>query len=354
MKKVLFVNLRLTAGGSERVMTTLAGAFAEHSIDTEMLLLKEDVKTYDVNPNVKVTECYCPMRSSKIIWHIKRIKSIRQAIKNSGADTVISFMWDINMNVILACFGLNKRVIVSERADPNNESRRRQFRFASKWILPRANVTVFQTPQVKNMYPKQIQKKSVVIPNPIPDTLPAPFLGERRKVIVAAGRFTNQKNFDMLIRAFAIFSRVRPDYRLYIYGEGNLRNELEKCIRELEIEDKVFMPGYVNNVNDVMRDAMIYASSSNYEGISNSMLEALAMGIPSVCTDCPVGGAAMVIKNGVNGVLVPVGGVSEMASAFLEIASSDEYAKLLSQNGTKIINEYSLSYIFERWRSICR
>ncbi len=353
MKKVLFVNLRLTAGGSEKVMTTLAGAFAEHGIDTEMLLLKDEPKTYHVNPKVKIIECYCPMASNKIKWHIDRILSIRQAIKKSNADTIISFMWDINMNVIMACLGLNKRIIVSERADPSNESRKRTFRFACKWILPRADITVFQTPQVREMYPRSIQKKSVVIPNPIPNSLPEPYQRERKKVIIAAGRLTKQKNFEMLMKAFQIFSKDHPDFQLNIYGEGHLKSELEKCAEELGIKDKVTMPGYVSNVNEVMNDAAIYASSSNYEGISNSMLEALAMGIPSVCTDCPVGGAAMVIQSGVNGILVPVNGINQMASAFSKIADSKEFAELLSRNAIKSCNEFLLDSVFEKWRKLC-
>lgn len=351
--KVLFVNLRLTAGGSEKVMAALASAFAEQGIQTEMLLLKDEEHSYSVSPSVKLIDCFCPMRGNKIVWHIKRILSIRRAIKQSKANTVVSFMWDVNMHVLLACLGLKKRVVVSERADPSHEARQRAFRFASKWILPLADVTVFQTPMVQKMYPSSVQKRSVVIPNPISNDIPQPFSGDRKKMVVAAGRFSKQKNFEMLIKSFAAFSGRFPDYNLCIFGDGSLREEYKMLAERLGIADKLILPGYVNDVDEQMKDASIYVSSSNYEGISNSMLEAMAMGLPCVCTDCPVGGAAMVIDNHVNGILVPVDGVDEMTSALIHIAESQEFAEKLSKNACRIRERFSMKIILEQWRAIC-
>lgn len=349
-KNVLFVNLRLSGGGSEKVMAMLANSYADTGIPTQMLLLKDDEKVYPVSKRVEVIECYCPHEKSKLLWHIKRFITLRKAIRKSGADTVISFMWDINMKVILACLGLGKHVIVSERADPCRVQRQRSMKFAQKWIFPHADVMVFQTKLAMEAYPANIQKKGVVIPNPMElEKLKPCAFSDRKRVVVAAGRFTEQKNFEMLIQAFAIFAESYPEYRLVIYGDGPLRKQYEALITQLRLSDRVVMPGFAPDVTEKMRDAMIYASSSNFEGISNAMLEAQALGIPSVCTDCPVGGAAMTITNGINGILVDVGNYKMMAEAFQRIEDDPVFAKSLSENEIINAKRFSIDEICREW-----
>lgn len=351
LKKVVFVNLRLTGGGSERVMSMLASYFADHGIETQMILLEEKERTYPVSDIVEIIDCYCPMEGNKIIWHIKRILSLRKAIIKSGADTVVSFMWDINMKVILACMGLNKRIIISERADPNNVTRKRSMAFAQRWIFPLADAAVFQTEQVMNSYPEKVRRKGVIIPNPIP-MITIDRNVEKEKTIIAAGRLYKQKNFEMMIEAFAIFSKKYDEYKLKIFGDGDLRENLEQKARELGVAEKVSFQGFVSNLKEEMNKACIYASSSNYEGISNAMLEAMAIGLPAVCTDCPVGGAAMVIKDHVNGILVPVNDHEKMAKAFSEIAEDDKLAMRLSENAIETCKQYSIDKIAKLWMEL--
>lgn len=352
--KVLFVNLRLTGGGSEKVMAILASYYAEHGIDTGMLLLKDEERVYPISDKVKITECYCPRNGNRLLWHFKRISSIRKAIRESGADTVISFMWDVNMNVVLACMGLGKKVIISERADPHNSTRFKAHNFAIKWILPWADKIVFQTPMAKETYTRRSRKKGVIIPNPIVikednvDENNAPC----KKEIISAGRLMEQKNFEMLIQAFAIFSKEHPDYKLTIYGDGPLRGKLEDQITGLGLEDKVSLPGFVSDLNDRMKQVKIYASSSDYEGISNAMLEALAAGLPSVCTDCPVGGAAMAIEDHVSGILVKVGDAEGMAKAFAEIADDEKFAGELSEKAREKMREFRIDNVARRWMEL--
>lgn len=169
------------------------------------------------------------------------------------------------------------------------------------------------------------------------------------KKVVAAGRFTKQKNFSMLIYSFAEFHKKYPEYELVIYGEGSLREEYIRLINELDVSEYVKLPGYVSDVNECMRSAAMYVSSSNYEGISNSMLEALAMGIPTICTDCPVGGAAMAIQNEKNGILIPVGDEKTLYQQMCRLADDTEYANKLSKNALDIKNEYTIEKIAKRW-----
>lgn len=346
--KVLFVNRCLTGGGSERAMTMIANYFADQNIDVSMLLLNEEQRTYQVNKKVKIVECYCPIEGNKLLWHIRRIWTIRKALKANDAKTVITFMWDINMNVILAAVGLKKYIIASERCDPHHESRK-LMKLAMKFVLPFAEHTVFQTPMVQTYYPGSVQRKSTVIPNAISEVASIPDRKSIDKQIVAVGRLVEQKNFKMLIEAFAVFHQRYPDYRLTIYGEGPLRQTLEHQIDMLQLSACVELPGYVNDVNDRMKHAALYVNSSDYEGISNAMLEAMALGLPCICTDCPVGGASMMIQDGVNGVLVPIGDMGAMVSAMIDLVTDNARAMNISREAAKVKNQFSIDEIGKKW-----
>ena len=166
------------------------------------------------------------------------------------------------------------------------------------------------------------------------------------------GRFTSQKNFKMLIDAFNKFSKKYSDYRLFIYGDGQLKNELSIYVNTLEAREKIFFPGYKSNINEIMSNSGMYVSSSNFEGISNSMLEAMALGVPTICTDCPVGGAKMVIKDGVNGVLVPVGDVDKLYNAMIRIASESKFADKISREAVRVKDTFSDKTIGAMWIDI--
>ncbi len=350
-KEVLFINHCLTGGGSEKAMTLIANYFVKQGINTSMVLLNKQKRTYMVDERIHIIECYCPIQGNKWIWHLKRIKTIRDVLKKSKAKIVITFMWDINMNVILANWGLKKKIIASERCDPRHETRK-LIKFAMNFILPFADFSVFQTEQVRNYYPKRVQKKSCVIPNALADDLPPPNRSTIEKTIVAIGRMTEQKNFEMLINVFSDFLRKFSEYYLIIYGDGPLRTKLQKQAQDLGIENKVFFPGYVSNINYRIKNASMYINSSNYEGISNAMLEAMAMGVPSVCTDCPVGGASMTISNEINGLLVPVNNANALLDAMCKIASSSKLSKKLSMASIQIRKTLNINAIGNDWLQI--
>ena len=208
---------------------------------------------------------------------------------------------------------------------------------------------VFQTPDAMAHYSKSIQKRGVVIPNPVSPYLPQRFEGERTKEIVAMGRLAAQKNFKMMIDAFAMLVKEHPEYKLIIYGKGPQQDMLEQRIRELSLEDKVLLPGFVTDIHDKILKSAMYVSSSNYEGISNSMLESLGMGIPSVVTDCPVGGAKMFVRNDENGVLVPVGDVDAFYEGMKKIAEDKDFAEKISKNAVKIREELDADRICKKW-----
>ena len=199
------------------------------------------------------------------------------------------------------------------------------------------------------MFPKSVQKKGIIIPNPINGNLPERYVGERRKAIVAACRLHPQKNLPMLIEAFYLIHKSYPEYILEIYGQGAEKEKIENLAKKLGIEDRIYMPGFIDNILDKINSAAMYVSSSDYEGISNSMLEALALGVPSVVTDCPVGGARMMINDGENGILVPVGDATKFAQSMDRILRDKEFAEKLSTNAYRIREKLPLKAIAQEW-----
>ncbi len=346
VKKVLFINRRLSVGGSERVMTLLANGMAEAGIKVDMAVIQNMERTYEVDDRVNIIQLDYD-KCNFLTRTLKRIKMLRKIMKEGNYDGVVSFLHIINFLTIIAGRGI-KNIVVSERADPRMSSTV-IIRLGRKYLYPKASKLVFQTEDAKSCFPDKIQRNGYIIPNPINDKLPKPYSGERKKTIVAVGRFTLQKNFKMSIDAFSKLHKEYPDYKLIIFGTGVLKDELNNYVRSMGLEKFVEFPGFVKNIIEEIADAGMYISSSDFEGISNSMLEALAMGIPSVCTDCPVGGARMTIKNSENGILIPVGDTEALYEGMKKIIEDKEFAENIAKNAVKIREDLSLKKVVNMW-----
>jgi glycosyltransferase involved in cell wall biosynthesis len=291
---------------------------------------------------------------------IKRIKKLHRVMKESAAEVVIPFLPIISLYTMIANIGLRKKVIMSERADPrakfNNlpwKDKIGDFFMRKCCLYSLADWMVFQTPDAQSYYSEKIQKKSSIIPNPL-DTakLPGMYEGEREKRIVAAGRFSEEKNFALLIDGFAAFHERFPEYTLTIYGEGALRRNYEMQIQELGLEEYVKLPGFASDLPEEINKAAMYVSTSNHEGISNSMLEALGMGVPTIVTDCPIGGAKMFVHTGVDGILIPMNDKKQLVEAMNEIVANRNYARRISLGAVKIRKQLDMSEISKQWLNL--
>lgn len=333
-------------------MTLLANKFADKGINTTMSLLRElGPDTYKVNDKVNLVR-YKYGTKNKVVIAIKRFIKIKKQIKEGNFDAVIVFMHDLNLITLIAAGNLGIPIYISERSDPSKRNESKLYKLLQKHYYPKCAGMVFQTPDVAEQFTEELRKKSIVIPNPVSDQLPEPYTGIRKKKIVSAGRFTDQKNFPMLINAFAEFHNKYPEYELYIYGKGPKEKNIKALVRSIGLESSVHFPGFVDNLIYEIKDAEIYVSTSNFEGISNSMIEAMAMGLAVICTDCPVGGARMMIKNGVNGILIQVGDKNELSEQMKQLAMRPELRNNLGENALNVRKNFSIDEITACWENM--
>lgn len=383
MEHFLFVIDSLQGGGAERVIVSLANKLSEIGYHVDILVCYSELMAYIPNSKVNVYNLSGKIIEKKIYTAVsqnstvgnktkkkksvitllhegiserrdcyRRGKQLADFINANDIDTVVSFLTSSNILATIAKQYVGARIIISERCAPNESFLHER---GSGWALrqySRADAIVFQTIDAKMCYPKQIRNKGYVIPNPINPNLPLPYSGKRERTIVSFGRLASQKNLSMLIRAFAEVYKQHRDYQLKLYGNGPCRSELEELSRSLEIGDAVIIDDYKPNIHEIIKNSAMYVSSSNYEGISNSMLEAMAIGLPVICTDCPVGGAKLVIRDGVNGLLVAVGDEKALIEKMNCLIEDDEYAKSLGEHAVEIRNEYSIDAVVQMWLKV--
>lgn len=216
----------------------------------------------------------------------------------------------------------------------------------------KASGVVFQTNEQQHFFCDKVQKKSFVIPNPIKGGLPLRYGKLINNEIVTFCRLEKEKNLQLLIEAFSILCIRHPEFCLKIWGKGSEANYLQNIIYEKKLQDKVQLMGYSDNIHMEIKQAYMYVNSSNHEGISNAMLESMAIGLPVVCTDCPCGGASMAIENNINGILVAMNDVYGMAEAMEKLISDHDFANYISENAKSIRSRFDQKTIVGEWKKV--
>ncbi len=350
-KKVSCIIPMLGSGGAERVMSYIANFLDENGYDVTIYTILNDEEAYRINDSVKHIHINATHKN-KVLKQIKRVFSLRKHLKKDGSEVVISFERFIG---IPAALFLGKKVISSERNDPYSNIKKGSFwARVRNFLYARVDKMVFQTEYAKGYFPKKVQNHGVIIPNPIPDNLPERYEGVRKKKIVTACRLHSQKNLPMMFACVVKMLTDYPDYEFYLYGDGPMRLELMSWVAQCEqdIIDRFNICGFVTDLPEKIVDAAMYISTSDFEGISNSMLEALALGIPTVCTDCPAGGAAMAIQSGENGILVPVGDKKQMYRSMRFIVENPDKAEEMSKKAVEIRERWSTDKICSQWLNL--
>ena len=346
-KKVAFFLGSMGRGGAERVISILSKEYAKCGWENDIALLLFNKVEYELDKSTRVLD-FTGKGSNRLLRIPMWIKSIRKYVKVERPDTVVTFAARINILVMLACIGLNVKIIASERNDPMYDGRGVVTRIMTNILYPKVETIVFQTQRVKNQFNCKIKNNSTVIPNPISVSVEA--AEKTQKKIVSVGRLAKQKNHKMLIEAFAGVVKKYPEYKLYIYGEGNLRQELTEQIKELGISKNVILPGNILNVHKEIVNAECFVLSSDYEGLSNALLEAMMMGLPCIATECA--GADEYIINEKNGLLVPIGNADSMEKALLYMIENKQKRILMGHAAKQASENFTSEKVLKSWHSI--
>ena len=342
--KVIFVIVSMAGGGAERVISILANRFVKKGIDVSIVMTAGDTVAYELDSKV---ELYCAgeVTGGSVLKRVKRIKNMRDYFKKSRDAVIISFGPGTSFFAVLADLFLKHPFVISERNDPAACPHPK----LRNLVYRRADRIIYQTKDAMECFPPALQKKGCVIPNPLKEGLPEVFNGEREKTIVAVGRLETQKNYGLLLEAFAAFIQKHPEYMLHIYGKGSLEKELKEKAKAVGVSSNIVWEGFQTDVLSKIGRAGMYVISSDYEGISNAMLEAMAIGLPVVATDCPIGGASMCIQDGVNGLLVPCRDKNALTDALLKLAKDRELARKIGREATNVRESFAEETISNLW-----
>ncbi len=344
--KIALVCSSLYGGGAERFTVTMANRFSqEQGFQIYVVTEEKKAKEYSLSTRVKRV---CLIKDRRLFMDAKKVHFF---LKKECIDISIGVGIYANLVLSLANIHLNTKVIISERNDPRHDLLSWKSKLLRKLLYHRSDFYVFQTEGAKSFYSRKIQDRSIVIHNPVRSDLPLKSNICNRE-IVAIGRLLPQKNYFMLLKAFQLVHDKHEQYILRIFGEGNGRMDLEKLSMELNIHDFVKFEGFCLDVHQRIRDADIYVLSSDFEGMPNALMEAMAMGFPVVSTDCPAGGPAELIVDGENGLLVEVGDAVEMAQQIIFLIEHNEVKTKLAKQGAMIRHSHSEEEIVKRWKEI--
>lgn len=344
--KIAFLNTNLNIGGSERTVEYLANSFCKKcdvdviSMDgSNKFLFFEEVNLVKLNIPYQYNNAI-----NKIILIFRRFLKIFQYLKRSRPNIIVCMQCE-NIKYI-KCFQIifHYKIVVSQRSNPKKSHYTRYLR--------KADGIIFQTKRAKNYYSKNIQAKSVVIQNaignPLVSEIKRPEIADQE--IVALGRVVEEKDYKTLIDAFCIVNKKYPEYRLAIYGDrpSEYSKMIHKYINDMPCVNRI-------NIYPVSSDALCevakgecYVLSSVSEGMPNALMEAMAIGMPCVATDCN-NGPAELIENGVNGILTPIRNPQFMAEAIIKIIENKNFADKLSANAIKIKDTNSIEKISAKY-----
>jgi glycosyltransferase involved in cell wall biosynthesis len=350
-RNMLFMISSLYGGGAEKVCCLIASGMAErHNVTILTFFKGRDGKEYPLDSRVSrvfVPYRTCPIRKHPLKWLANQwinLRSIRAVKKEKNIDVSVSFLSVPNALNVFSRRG--ERVVTSERANPKLYEPE-LFRIVCLTYALSDHV-VFQSERVRSLFGKRIRARSSIIMNPV--TVACRAAEERNKRVVSVGRLAEQKNHSLLIRSFAAFHRRFGDYSLSIYGEGAERDRLQALIDSLGLSAWVELPGNTDLVHERIRDAEIFVLSSNFEGLSNALLECMTMGIACISTRCE--GSTDVIRDGENGLLVDIGDEDALTEAMCRLAADPDLRKRLEREAMKDAEAFDDRTVIKSWEKV--
>lgn len=348
--KILFYIGNLRKGGAERVVATLSNKLVEKN-EVIIITTTDEKIEYSLNKSIKLFNLKnFDGNKNPLVKNIIYLKRLKDYIKEIDPDIILGFLPEPSYRLLILKPFIKSPVIISDRNDPKIEYASLKSRTIMKFLYKRADGFVFQTDEARDYFCKKIQDKSIVIANPVDDRfLKTKYVGYKSTEFINVGRLNEQKNQILLIESFKDVIKKYPNYKLLIYGEGSLKNELSMYIKDNKLNNNVKLCGNVDDIENILKDKKGFILSSKYEGMPNALMEAMAVGVPCISTDCPCGGPRELIKNNINGLLVKSNDKNELVSAMYKIIENDKMCKKIAMSAKKNMNNYSCDKIVSKW-----
>ena len=342
--RVSIIAQGLSDGGAERVASIVANYLSKED-KVQFIAVYNNEKVYKLQEKVEYRYVNVEKQKSKKRKFVDRCLIIKKYIKDFRPDIIISFIYKETLL-------LNKtNIIYTLRIDPKASENNFIEKNMRKIFYEKSRGVIFQTVDAMNYFSKKIKNKSAVIYNPIEvNKLPKWEEKEHNKSIITACRLSRQKNIPMLIEAFEQIKSEYDDFIVEIYGDGPEKNNIQNLINQKNLNNKIFLRGYSNDIHNKMATSSLFVLTSDYEGLSNSMLEALCIGIPVICTDCPPGGAKAFIENGKNGFLINVKDKDDLAIKMDMVLNNKEIIYKFNIENRKYRNRLKEEKICEEWK----
>lgn len=360
-RRIVIVVSSVGGGGAERVAVDLAGFL--HSTGRQVTLLTlngEQADAYGIPGGIGRERLEirreAPTLLHGAVFTYQHLFRIRKKIKDLGPDVVVSFLDQTNIRTIAALQGSGIPVVISERVHPGFHDIGKFWSRMRKLAYPRARTVVVQTTEIANWFRAHIStQRVVIIPNAVrkfdslAPTNRRPVISE--PMILAVGRLTQQKGFDLLLEAFRRSNLADIGWHLTILGEGPDRSQLLNDAREAGIADVVHLPGHVDDVMSWFARVRFFVHPARYEGFPNALLEAMQHGKPCISFDCP-SGPRDIIEHGVNGLLVPPEDVGGLTDAILKLANDTLLCERFSIEARRVNTRFSPGLIYQRWLDV--
>ena len=367
-------------GGTQRVMLNLIKIWAEQGLRICLITsLGEDSDKYPLPANITRL---CETRSSmwglldtvhkrydasttwirvflrihhailRMLCVIQDIRVLRRALRIADSPVVLAFLSFNNVNAILASAGLDIRVVVSERTDPDRQPRSWPWHAMKPWLYRHADaVTANSHGALRSMESYVPKSKLFFVPNPVSFPSAPARNSHREKVILNVGRLTRQKAQDVLLKAYARVAEEAPEWRLLIVGHGPRKDELRAQASSLGLSGRVAWIEWTTEIEKYYERAGIFVLPSRFEGTPNALLEAMSFGLPSIVADSSPGPLEHIV-DGENGLVVPVDDEKRLAGAILRLTSSQELRDRLGASARKTIKALNNDDIQDTWSTV--
>ena len=347
----------LHKGGAERVFVNLAEYFQKKGYRVTMVTQYQFQRDeeYALPQGVRrilsdLTEE--ELSNSRMINFRRRLCKLRRIWKDEKPNLVLSCIGKNNFMTVVTTMFTDTRAVVSVVGEAKEEYPNRLMHMLANLLFPFADGIILQTERSRFFFNKKIQRRAVILPNSLnPDFIRTRYEGTREKRIVAVGRMDANKNHEMMIRAFAALADRYPGYTLTIYGDGELRGYLEGLAKQLGIAERVFLPGVIPDVARQIEKASLFLLTSYSEGVSNALIEAMATGLPVICTDVPSGGTVELMTDGVNGLIIPPGDEKALISAMDRILGDPAYGERMGREAAEIQERLAPERVNSLWQS---